>query len=84
MIYSERALQAGSRIAGIRIHHTRFKEALEGIGRVVQLGNYFRHPVGVSIIAPAGAGKTLLIDSVQTNVCELAVPEPQQRNRCFT
>ncbi|WP_042304086.1 TniB family NTP-binding protein [Paraburkholderia kururiensis] len=70
MIYSERALHAGSRIAGIRIHHTRFKEALEGIGRVVQLGNYFRHPVGVSIIAPAGSGKTLLIDSVQTNVCE--------------
>jgi hypothetical protein len=70
MIYSDRALKTGASIAGIRIHHTRFKDALEGVGRAVQLGNYFHHPLGVSVIAPAGSGKTLLIDSVQANICQ--------------
>ena len=70
MTYSHKALQVGMLIAQIRIHHSRFKNALEGVGRVVQLGNHLRQPVGVSIVAPAGAGKTLLIESVQRNVCE--------------
>lgn len=70
MTYSHKALHVGMLIAQIRIHHSRFKDALEGVGRVVQLGNHLRQPVGVSIVAPAGAGKTLLIESVQRNVCE--------------
>ncbi|MDQ7978039.1 TniB family NTP-binding protein [Paraburkholderia sp. SARCC-3016] len=70
MTYSAKALHTGLQIAQIRIHHTKFKEALDGIGRIVQIGHHLRQPVGASIVAPAGAGKTLLIDAVQRNVCE--------------
>lgn len=70
MIYSENALALGARISEIRIHHSKFKEALDGIGRVIQVGNYLPQPAGISVIAPAGAGKTLLINSIQNNVCD--------------
>jgi Cdc6-like AAA superfamily ATPase len=69
MSYSDKALQVGMLVSQIRVHHTSFKETLEGVGRIIQLGNHLRQPVGASVIAPAGAGKSLLIECVQKNVC---------------
>lgn len=70
MSYSDQAIQAGIRIEGIRVHHTKFKRALDAIARVIQIGNSVSTITGVSIVAPAGSGKTLLIDSVKQNVCK--------------
>ena len=77
MSYSPKALQVGSRISQIRINHTAFKEALEGVGRVIQLGNNLQHPVGACVIAPSGAGKSCLIESVQRNVCNWSFLRPE-------
>lgn len=77
MSYSHRAIQAGYRINQIRIHHPAFKEALDGVGRVIQLGNNFEHPVGTCVIAPSGAGKSFLIESVQRNVCNWPFLRPE-------
>jgi hypothetical protein len=68
MSYSAKAIQVGKNIDQIRVNHLAFKETLEGIGRVVQLGNSLQHPFGACVIAPAGAGKSLLIDSIKRNV----------------
>lgn len=76
MIYSEAALQVGRAIHQVRIHHPQFSAALNGIGRAIQLGTGFRQPSGISIIAPAGLGKSLLIESVQRNVCEWSFLRP--------
>ncbi|AUS41568.1 hypothetical protein CYD94_04580 [Ralstonia solanacearum] len=77
MSYSHRAIQAGYRINQIRIHHPAFKEALDGVGRVIQLGNNLEHPVGTCVIAPSGAGKSFLIESVQRNVCNWPFLRPE-------
>lgn len=77
MSYSAKAIQAGIRIDGIRIHHPTFKDALDGVGRIIQLGNNLRHPFGACIIAPAGAGKSSLIESVQRNACNWPYLRPQ-------
>ncbi|HFT8011398.1 TPA: TniB family NTP-binding protein [Burkholderia cenocepacia] len=69
MSYSDQAIQAGIRIEGVRVHHTKFKRALDAIARVIQIGNSVSMTTGVSVIAPAGSGKTLLIESVKQNVC---------------
>ena len=54
MSYSAKAIQAGFRIGQIRIHHPAFKDALTGVGRIIQLGNALEHPTGACIIAPSG------------------------------
>ena len=77
MSYSHRAIQAGYRINQIRIHHPAFKEALDGVGRVIQLGNNLERPVGACVIAPSGAGKSFLIESVQRNVCNWPFLRPE-------
>ncbi|CAH0443679.1 TniB family NTP-binding protein [Ralstonia pseudosolanacearum] len=77
MSYSPQAIKVGSRISQIRIHHTAFKEALDGVGRVIQLGNNLQHPVGACVIAPSGAGKSFLIESVQHNVCNWSFLRPE-------
>ncbi|MDQ0141826.1 TniB family NTP-binding protein [Cupriavidus necator] len=77
MSYSAKAIQVGISISDIRIHHPAFKGALEGVGRIIQLGNNLRHPFGACIIAPSGAGKTLLIESVQRNECGWPYLRPQ-------
>ncbi|NWK47562.1 ATP-binding protein [Ralstonia pickettii] len=77
MSYSAKAIQAGFRIGQIRIHHPAFKDALTGVGRIIQLGNTLEHPTGACIIAPSGAGKTFLIDSVRRNVCNWPFLRPQ-------
>lgn len=69
MSYSQEAMRVGALIYQIRIQHTKFKETLDSVGRIIQLGNQFREPYGVSVIAPAGAGKTFLIDCIKRNVC---------------
>lgn len=69
MTYTDKALELARRIDGIRIHHTRFNLALEHIGRVIQLGDHLTSPPGITLIAPAGAGKSLLIDCVRNNIC---------------
>jgi len=69
MIYTENAIELGRRIDAIRIHHTRFKVALDHIGRVIQLGSHLSSPPGITLIAPAGAGKSLVIDCIKNNVC---------------
>ncbi|MGA3947441.1 TniB family NTP-binding protein [Ralstonia nicotianae] len=69
MSYSAKALQVGLRISQIRIHHPAFKETLDGVGRIIQLGNSLEHPFGACVLAPSGAGKSLLIESVRHNVC---------------
>lgn len=66
-MYSEKALQIGASISKVMVNHTKFIEALDGIGRIMQIGNCIRQPVGASLIAPAGAGKSALIDAVQQN-----------------
>lgn len=70
MSYSDKALDIASSLAQIRINHTQFRDALEGIGRVIQLGNRLQEPFGVSIVAPPGAGKSLVIECVQKNICD--------------
>lgn len=77
MNYSPKALQVGLALSQVRIHHPAFKEALDGIGRVIQLGNSLQHPIGASIIAPSGAGKTLLLESVRRNVSNWPFLRPQ-------
>ncbi|WP_247539946.1 TniB family NTP-binding protein [Ralstonia sp. 25C] len=77
MSYSHRAIQAGYRINQIRIHHPAFKDALDGVGRIIQLGNNLEHPVGTCVIAPSGAGKSFLIESVQRNVCNWPFLRPE-------
>lgn len=69
MSYSAKAIQVGKNIDQIRVNHLAFKETLEGIGRVIQLGNSLQHPFGACVIAPGGAGKSLLIESVRRNIC---------------
>jgi hypothetical protein len=76
MNYSERALGVGAGIHQIRVNHTLFKEALTGIGRTIQIGNHLREPTGMSVIAPAGAGKSLLIECVKKNVCNWKFLDP--------
>ncbi|PMS16462.1 hypothetical protein C0Z18_23105 [Trinickia dabaoshanensis] len=70
MSYSEKALLVAARVAGTRVHHTKFKTALDAVARVIQMGNALSVPAGISVIAPAGAGKTFLIESIQHNVCK--------------
>ena len=77
MSYSAKAIQVGIGISQIRIHHPAFKDALDGVGRVIQLGNNLEHPFGACVIAPAGAGKSLLIESVRRNVCNWSFLRPQ-------
>lgn len=77
MTYSAKAIQVGDAINDIRIHHPAYRDALDGVGRVIQLGNSLHHPFGACIIAPSGAGKTLLIDSVRGNECGWTFLRPQ-------
>jgi hypothetical protein len=70
MTYSDRALEVGQRIAKIRVHHTKFATALDAIAHALQVGNCVSIPVGINVIAPAGTGKTFLIESVRNNVCK--------------
>lgn len=67
--YSDEALALGDAIANVRIDHTHFHRALLGVGRIVQVGNRLREPMGMTVVAPAGSGKSLLIDCVERNVC---------------
>lgn len=69
MTYSAKALDLRRRIDSIRIHHSKFQEALESAGRVIQLGSYSAEPPGLTIVAPSGAGKSLLIECIRNNVC---------------
>jgi Cdc6-like AAA superfamily ATPase len=69
MTYSAKALELRRRIDGIRIHHSRFQEALDSVGRTIQLGSASTEPPGLTIVAPSGAGKSLLIECVKNNVC---------------
>lgn len=70
MKYSDHALRVAHALAQLRVHHPNFQAALDGVGRIVQIGNRIRDPIGMSLIAPAGAGKSLLIECVQKNVCQ--------------
>lgn len=70
MSYSVRALDVALSIDRIRINHTRFMSAMDGVARVIQVGNHTKQPVGVTVVAPAGSGKSLLIDCVRNNVCD--------------
>lgn len=69
MTYSPKALELRRHIDGIRIHHSKFQEALDSIGRAILLGSASSEPPGITVIAPSGAGKSLLIECVRNNVC---------------
>jgi hypothetical protein len=67
MSYSEKALGAARALHQVVINHSTFTQALDGIGRIVQLGNDLGNPIGMCLIAPSGCGKSLLIDLLTRN-----------------
>ncbi|KVX50657.1 TniB family NTP-binding protein [Burkholderia stagnalis] len=69
MTYSEKALNARRALHQIVVNHSSFVQALDGIGRVIQLGNDLGSPIGMCLIAPSGCGKSLLIDLLMRNAC---------------
>jgi hypothetical protein len=67
MPYSQKALSARRALEEVIVSHSSFVQALDGIGRVIQLGNDLSSPIGVCLIAPSGCGKSLLIDLLTKN-----------------
>ncbi len=70
MTYSSSALAIGQKIAGIVVEHTHFKEAINAIGRAIQVGNAIDIFAGICLIAPSGYGKSLVIECVRKNVLQ--------------
>lgn len=77
MPYTEDALTVGRRLNKVVVSHSSFLQALEGIGRVIQLGNELGSPRGMCLIAPAGCGKSLLIELLRTNAAGWSFLDPQ-------
>ncbi|KVW37297.1 hypothetical protein WK94_27125 [Burkholderia ubonensis] len=77
MPYSEKALAAGRALQQVVINHSSFVQALDGIGRVIQLGNDLGSPIGMCLIAPAGCGKSLLVELLMRNACGWPFLSPQ-------
>jgi hypothetical protein len=69
MPYSEEALIVGRRLNNVVVSHSTFVQAMDGIGRIIQLGNELGSPRGMCLIAPSGCGKSLVIDLLRTNSC---------------
>lgn len=67
MPYSTKALRVRRELYEMVVGHSSFKQALDGIGRVIQLGNDLGAPIGMSLIAPSGCGKSFLIDLLKRN-----------------
>lgn len=68
MTYSAKAIEIGQVVSKIVIDHRIFSDAIEGIGHALQLGNGTDVFAGVRVIAPAGIGKSLLLECLQKNV----------------
>jgi hypothetical protein len=77
MPYTEDALIVGRRLNKVVVNHSSFVQALEGIGRIIQLGNELGAPRGMCLVAPSGCGKSLLIDLLRTNACGWPFLNPQ-------
>lgn len=71
MQYTTEALKAGQALRETVVRHRKFDFALELILNVLQIGNATRAPAGLRIIAPAGSGKTFLIECLRKNIVGL-------------
>lgn len=69
MPYSDKALSVRRGLHEVVVNHSSFVQALDGIGRIIQLGNDLGSPIGMCLIAPSGCGKSLLIDLLSRNAC---------------
>jgi hypothetical protein len=68
MTYSANAMAVGLALSKIFVGHQSFIEAIDAIGHALHLGNGAEIFAGVRVIAPAGTGKSLLLECVQKNV----------------
>lgn len=64
MEYSEQALQAAHSFSKLIVPHTEFQSAINFLKDSIQIGNHTGIFSGVRIIAPSGAGKSLLISHI--------------------
>lgn len=76
MPYSGKALTVGRKLEQVVITHSAFTQVVEGIGRIIQLGNDLSSPRGVALIAPSGCGKSLLVDLLKRNAYGWSFLEP--------
>lgn len=64
----EQATRAAREIDNAIIMHPRFRLAYEGIHRIIEMASLVNVPVGATVTAPSGCGKTALIRTIQRSV----------------
>lgn len=64
----EQVIRAAREIDNAIIMHPRFRLAYEGIHRIIEMASLVNVPVGATVTAPSGCGKTALIRTIQRSI----------------